>query len=113
VKGSPRSYSAPEVRAELLDRSNAIQVLADICAGRKLYCDSGSIGNKPSWQYPSLKNRLRALEIVLSKVVPDLAATELTGSGGAPLIPKPEAATSLKETASAIYSLLREASLRT
>ena len=110
-KGSPRSYGAPEVRQELLSRSNAIEVLADICAGKKPYCGSGTLGNKPSWQYPSMKDCLRALEIVLSKVVPDLQATELSGAGGEALFPTSEPL-NLSRTVSAIFSVLREAGLR-
>ena len=112
VKGSPRSYSAPEVRQELLAKSNAIAVLADIAAGRKLYVAAPTLGHKPGWQYPTMKERLHALELVMKKVVPDLQASEITGAAGGDLFPKPEPM-DLKATAAALLSVVREAGLRT
>ena len=106
-----KNYSQLEIRAELLDRSNAIQVLADIVAGRKLYCASGTLGAKPGWVYPSMRDRIKALGIVLAKSVPDLTATELTGAQGSALIP-PQESTDTRATALAILSIAREAQMR-
>lgn len=55
-------------------------MLADIVAGLQLYAgQSGSVG-KAGWRYPTLQQRLQALQILLAKVVPDLKAQELTGA---------------------------------
>jgi hypothetical protein len=86
-----RNWTHPEIRAELLDKSNALDVLAAIVRGDKLYAGPHGTVGKAGWRVPTLTQRLRALEIVLAKVVPDLKASELTGAGGAPLIPGPDA----------------------
>jgi hypothetical protein len=109
--GSPRSWSAPEIRAELLSRSNAIEVLADICAGKKLFCGPKGEAGKPAWRYPSIAHRMRALEIVLSKVVPDLKSSEVTGKDGVPLYPENKQVDTTA-LALAIYDWGREQSLR-
>ena len=85
-KKGTKNWTHPEIRDELLEKSSALDVLADIVAGRQLYAGSaGSVG-KPGWRYPTLQQRLQALQILLAKVVSDLKATEVTGAGGEPLI---------------------------
>jgi hypothetical protein len=111
VKGSPKSYSAPEVRQALLQRSNAIEVLADICAGKKLYVAAPTLGNKPDWTYPTMKERLHALELVLKKVVPDLQASEISGPNGADLYPKQQPL-DIRSIAVALVDIGREQKLR-
>lgn len=111
VKGSPRSYSAPEVRAELLTKSNAIDKLADIAAGRKIFSGAKAPGQKPGWYYPTIEQQQRACEFVVSKVLPDLQATEITGAAGNELFPKIEQL-DIRQTAIAILSIAREASFR-
>jgi len=44
---------------------------------------------KPAYTYPSLAQRMEAAIVLLSKVVPDLKSSEVTGKDGADLIPKP------------------------
>jgi hypothetical protein len=108
VKGSPRSYTAPEIRNELLERSNFIGGIADMAFGRKMYC-SGPTG-KPEWRYPTMRERLGALQYVGDKILPTLAAQELTGASGKDLIPAPQLDT--RETAIAVLSLMRDSAVR-
>ena len=106
-KKGQRNWTHPEIRDALLSRSNAIDVLADIVAGRQLYAgQSGSVG-KAGWRYPTLQQRLQALQILLAKVVPDLRAQELTGAEGEPLIPDPEP--NIRQLAKSTLALLSEA----
>jgi hypothetical protein len=53
--------------------------------------------------------RLRALELILKKVVPDLQATQLTGPDNAPLIPDPPGPVDTRQLARVILKLLSEA----
>ncbi len=106
-KKGTKNWTNSEIRDALLDKSGAIDVLADIVAGRQLYAgQSGSVG-KAGWRYPTLQQRLQALQILLAKVVPDLRAEELTGAEGEPLIPDPEP--NIRQLAKSILALLSEA----
>ncbi len=92
-KKGTKNWTNSEIRGALLDKSDAIDVLADLVAGRQLYAGtSGSVG-KPGWRYPTLQQRLQALQILLAKVIPDLKSAELTGADGKPLIPGKEPTT--------------------
>jgi len=101
-----KNWSHPEIRDALLGRSGAIEVLADICAGKQQLV-SGPTG-KAAWIYPTMSERLRALDLVLRKVVPDLQATALSGPDGAPLFPNGPPADPL-DVARAVLSVLRTA----
>ena len=65
---------------------------------------------KNSWRRPSIQQRLRAIELVLAKVMPDLQSTEITGKDGADLIKPPTLDTNA--TARAMLDVLREARVR-
>jgi hypothetical protein len=99
-----RNWSQPEIRAELLNQSDAIPTLAAIARGDKLFV-SGPTG-KAVWRHPTMKERLHALDLVFAKVVPDLKASEVTGAGGAPLLPP--APSDTRSVSLAVPSLLRE-----
>lgn len=105
-KKGTKNWTNSEIRGALLDKSDAIDVLADLVAGRQLYAGtSGSVG-KPGWRYPTLQQRLQALQILLAKVVPDLKSAELTGADGKPLIPGKEPST--RGLALAVMAVLQE-----
>lgn len=88
-KKGTKNWTNSEIRDALLGKSGAIDVLADIVAGRQIYAgQSGSVG-KAGWRYPTLQQRLQALQILLAKVLPDLKATEISGPEGEALIPDP------------------------
>lgn len=103
-----KNWTHPEIRDVLLERSNAIEVLADIVAGRQLQV-SGPTG-KEYWARPTMQERLRATELLLKKILPDLQATELTGAGGSPLLPEREQ--DPRQIARAILATLGEAALQ-
>jgi len=107
-KKGTKNWTHPEIRDALLDKSGAIDVLADIVAGRQLYAgQSGSVG-KAGWRYPTLQQRLQALQILLAKVIPDLKATEISGPEGEALIPDP-GEVDKRKLARAILSILSTA----
>jgi hypothetical protein len=110
-KRGTKNWTNSEIRSELLGRSGAIHVLADIVAGRQLYAgQSGSVG-KAGWRYPTLQQRLQALQILLAKVVPDLKAQELTGAEGEPLIPDPPGPVDTRQLARVVLKLLSDANM--
>jgi len=106
-KKGQRNWTHSEIRSALLDRSDAIETLADVCAGRQLRV-SGPTG-KPLWRFPTMGERLRALELILKKVVPDLQATQLTGPDNAPIIPDPPGPVDTRQLARSILTLLSDA----
>jgi len=105
-KAGVRNWTHPEIRDALLGRSGAIEVLADICAGRQLLV-TGPTG-KSIFAYPTMSERLRALDLVLRKVLPDLQATALSGPDGKPLFPEGASADPLS-VARAVLGVLRTA----
>src|SRR5262245_31887420 len=55
VKGSPKSWSAPEIR-DMIINGGTIELMLDIVAGKKIYCADGP-SRKPGWYYPTLRER--------------------------------------------------------
>lgn len=98
-----RNWTNPEIRNELLNRSNAIEALASIAAGEKQRW-AGPTGKQQS-RYPTAQEQLQALGIILQKTVPNLQATELTGKDGEPLLAPPPA--DARHTARAVLAMLR------
>jgi hypothetical protein len=58
-----------------------------------------------------VEQRFRACELQMKKILPDLTATEVTGAGGAPLIP--ERPVSVDEIAATAIALLERHRVRT
>lgn len=109
VKGV-KNWTHPEIRDALLSKSEAIETIADIVAGRPMLCGTERTSAEtgagvPVWRYPTLSHRIKALEILLAKVVPDLRATELSGPDGKALLPDPVVADT-RQVARAVLSLL-------
>ncbi|MGR3562952.1 MAG: hypothetical protein ACU0FH_16775 [Heliomarina sp.] len=74
-----------ELRQFINQRGRPLEFLAAIADGRKVSAaDPGNPGKKIR-VYPSLRERAAAAETLLSKLLPDLRATELTGKDGGPL----------------------------
>ena len=84
-----RDKTRDDLRKDLLQDSQALVALAQIARGEKFFSGSGGPAGKDSWRRPSIQQRLRAIELVLSKCLPDLSSQELTGAEGKPLIPAP------------------------
>lgn len=76
--GTPNLMS-PEFREWLMDRAKPFELLADICAGKE-------IEDKDGKRKPTTQERMRAAETLTRKLLPDLAATTLTGKDGGPLV---------------------------
>ena len=114
VPGSGRKHfrdkTRDDLRKDLLQDSQALVALAQIARGEKFFSGSGGAAGKDSWRRPSIQQRLRAIELVLSKCLPDLQSTELSGPEGKPLIPAPQLDT--RETAIAVLSLMRDFAVR-
>jgi hypothetical protein len=66
-----------------------VEFLGKILLGQRIRTGPQAGPGKPAYSYPSLEQRLRAAELLLKKVLPDLAANELTAKDGEPLIPNP------------------------
>ena len=105
-----RDKTRDDLRKDLLQDSQALVALAQIARGEKFFSGSGGPAGKDSWRRPSIQQRLRAIELVLSKCLPDLQSTELSGPEGKPLIPAPQLDT--RETAIAVLSLMRNSAVR-
>lgn len=75
--GSPNVLT-PEFRTWLADRAKPFEVLAAICAGEEI--EDGGIKRKPT-----VSERMRAAETLARKLLPDLAATTITGANGGPV----------------------------
>ncbi|MEJ6845200.1 hypothetical protein V3589_03115 [Sinorhizobium fredii] len=104
-----KNWSNEEIRSALLGKSEAIETLADICAGRLIRV-SGPTGKQMD-VYPSMQERLKAAELVLKKVVPDLQSqsVELTGANGKDLYPSEQQ--DARQMSRAILAVLGEAVL--
>jgi hypothetical protein len=91
-KSGTKNWTQPEICDALLSKSNAIEVLADIVAGKPILCGTertaGEVGaGSPVWRYPTMNARLKGVEILLAKCLPDLKAQEITGAEGRDLYP--------------------------
>lgn len=75
--GSP-NVMTPEFRTWLAERAKPFEVLAAICAGEEI--EDGGIKRKPT-----VSERMRAAETLARKLLPDLAATTITGANGGPV----------------------------
>ena len=64
-----------ELRLNLLDKSEALDLLADVAAGRQIRC-AGPTG-KLTHKHPTLSERLKASELILKRILPELQAQAL------------------------------------
>lgn len=76
--GTP-SLMTPEFRQWLADRARPFELLADICTG-------ASIQDGDTMRKPTVAERMRAAETLTRKLLPDLAATAITGASGGPVL---------------------------
>ena len=99
VKNKP-SKMGREAREYLAKHSNYLEIISRICAGKSVKM-SGPTG-KQRWFHPEWADRRWALEIAVSKLLPTMAASELSGPDQEPLIPQ----VSERETARRLAWLL-------
>ena len=77
MAGTPNVLT-PEFRQWLHDKAKPFELLADICTGKVI--QDGETRRKPT-----VAERMRAAETLARKLLPDLAATAITGSDGGPV----------------------------
>ena len=89
VPGSGRQKGTPNrTTAELRQQITAarpVEFLIKVAEGRRVRIGPQAGPGLPTYAYPSLEQRLRAAELLMKKILPDLTAAEVTGPGGGPL----------------------------
>jgi hypothetical protein len=93
-----KDMTEAEVRGQLLEHSKAIETLSRIARGDRFYADGDGVVGKTSWRRPSIAQRLRALELVLAKTLPDLTNVHTTSISATAEF-TPEDAESLRKAA--------------
>ena len=90
VPGSGRAKGTPNrTTAELREQITAAKPVEFLCAvaeGRRIRVGPQAGPQEAIWAYPSIEQRIKASELLVRKILPDLTAAELTGPGGAPLV---------------------------
>lgn len=109
VVGSGRKKGVPnkittDVKETILKRGRPLELLCDVARGIKIRVGAQA-GPEKVFVYPTLPDRIRAAETLLSKIVPSVKASEISGPDGAPLIPI-EPQQSSRQTARALLTLL-------
>lgn len=87
-----RNWTNDAIREELLERSQVIEVLADLIAGKQWLVGTEHGPGKATWRVPSGKERIAAIGLLADKILPSLKSSEITGKDGAPLNPPAEPA---------------------
>jgi hypothetical protein len=89
VPGSGRKPGTPNrTTAELREQITAarpVEFLIKVAKGRRIRIGPQAGPGEAAYAYPSLEQRLRAAELLMKKILPDLTAAEVTGPGGGPL----------------------------
>ena len=111
VPGSGRRKGVPsamgkEARLFLAAHSGYLDTICRVCAGKAVKM-SGPTGKKV-WFHPEWKDRRWAIELVASKLLPTMAASELSGPEGERLLPTNLAMTD-KELARRVALILTQA----
>lgn len=78
TKGTPNVLT-PAFREWLNDRARPFEYMAGVAAGEKVIEDGGKL------RKPTPAERMRAVEALMRKIVPDLCATTLTSGDGGPV----------------------------
>jgi hypothetical protein len=109
-KGVPNSVTA-ELR-EKITAAKPIEFLIKVCEGQRIRVgpQAGPIAGQ--FVYPSVEQRLRAAELLVKKILPDLTSSEITGANGAPLVP-PAQPVSVEQLALTAITILERHKART
>ena len=88
VPGSGRKAGTPnkltkDVRNYILEKGKPLELLFKISCGHKIKV--GDADGNAKRVYPSLADRASAAKVLLSKVLPDIKATEISGPDGGPI----------------------------
>ncbi len=107
-KPGSKNIVPSDLRRFINQRGRPLELLAAIASGRKV--SAGDPGN-PSAKirvYPTLNERVSAAKVLTNKLVPDLRATEISGSDGGPVKIEDKPYTKM-ELARRLLFILREA----
>jgi hypothetical protein len=74
--------STAELR-EQITAARPVEFLIKVAGGRKIRVGPQGRPGGPTYAYPSLEQRLRAAELLMRKILPDLTSAEITGAAGA------------------------------
>ena len=89
VPGSGRQKGTPNrTTAELREQITAarpVEFLIKVAQGRRIRIGPQGGPGEAAYAYPSLEQRLRAAELLMKKILPDLTAAEVTGADGGPI----------------------------
>jgi hypothetical protein len=85
-KGVPNSITT-ELR-EKITAAKPIEFLIKVCEGQRIRVGPQAGPLDAQFVYPSVEQRLRAAELLVKKILPDLTSSEITGANGSPLIPE-------------------------
>jgi hypothetical protein len=85
--GTPNRTTAAQ-RELIVSKYQPVEFLGKVMMGQRIRTGPQAGPGKAAFSYPSLEQRIRAAELLTRKVLPDLAANEITGAAGAPLVPE-------------------------
>ena len=89
MPGSGRKPGTPNrTTAELREQITAarpVEFLIKVVQGRRIRIGPQGGPGEAAYAYPSLEQRLRAAELLMKKILPDLTAAEVTGADGGPI----------------------------
>ena len=93
MPGSGRQKGTPDrTTAELRQQITAarpVEFLIKVAEGRRVRIGPQGGPGEAAYAYPSLEQRLRAAELLMKKILPDLTAAEVTGPDGGPIKTEP------------------------
>jgi hypothetical protein len=81
--GTPNRTTA-ELR-EQITAARPVEFLIKVAQGRRIRIGPQAGPGEAAYAYPSLEQRLRAAELLMKKILPDLTAAEVTGADGGPV----------------------------
>ncbi len=90
VNGSGRKPGQPnkitrDVKETIMKRGKPLELLCDVVRGRKVRVGPQAGPGEPEYVYPTLQDRISAARVLISKVAPDIKATEISGPDGGPI----------------------------
>ena len=113
MPGSGRKKGVPnklgrEAREYLAANSDYLKTICALAKGKAIKF-AAKRGHKPTWHQPDWPDVKWALETIVNKLVPTVAAAEITGADGERLLPESFADKSELDTARAVAFLLNKA----
>ena len=107
-KPGSKNVVPSELRRFINQKGRPLELLAAISSGRKITAGDPDEPGKKIRVYPSLGERVAAARVLMNKLIPDLRATEISGSDGGPVKIENKQFTN-KERARRPVFMLREA----